>query len=245
MTLTEEQVEHFYREGYVLVPGLVPANAIEAVLKLAPAQLNDKGFWEPRIFDHKNLLKDASLHRLLVEPAIEGAVKDIFGSAPRVYYGMLAAVPAGGGNGLPWHQDNQYSHILGGALNVFIALSQISQEKAGLWVAPRSHLKGVQPAKINDTSAPGHREALTDPDNPVPLPSMEPGDTCIFDRNMLHRSLQNLTAEDRFAYAAQFQAEYARLAATGKKDPDKMLVSELRECWLQNGIDSSKILALN
>ncbi len=244
MTLTEEQVEHFYREGYVLVPGLVPANAIEAVLKLAPAQLNDNGLWEPRIFDHKNPLKDAPLHRLLVEPAIEGAVKAIFGSSLRVYYGMLAGVPAHGGNGLPWHQDNQYTHILGGALNVFIALSRISLEKAGLWVAPRSHLKGVQPAKINDTSAPGHREALAEPDKAVALPPMQPGDTCIFDRNMLHRSLKNTTDKNRFAYAAQFQAEHARLAASGKKDPDKMLVSELRNCWLQNGVEIDNLETL-
>jgi ectoine hydroxylase-related dioxygenase (phytanoyl-CoA dioxygenase family) len=35
---------------------------------------------------------------------------------------------------------------------------------------------------------------------------MEPGDTCIFDRNLLHRSLKNFTDEHRYAYAAQFQA---------------------------------------
>jgi hypothetical protein len=245
MTLTEEQVEHFYREGYLLVPGLVPASSVEAVLKLAPTRLNDKGFWEPRIFDHKNPLKDAPLHRLLVEPPIEEAVRAIFSSSPRVYYGMLAAVPAGGGNGLPWHQDNQYQQILGGALNVFIALSPISQEKAGLWVAPRSHLKGVQPARINDTTALGHREALTEPENPLALPPMEPGDTCIFDRNMLHRSLKNLTDENRFAYAAQFQAEHARMADTGKKDPIRLPVTELREYWLQNGVVGNKVPALS
>ena len=242
MTLSEEQVQHFYREGYVLAPGLVPVESVNEVLKLAPARLNDKGFWEPRIFDHKNPLKDAPLHQLLVDKNIEEAVTAIFGTRPRVYYGMLAGVPAHGGNGLPWHQDNQYHHILGGALNVFIALTPITPEKAGLWVAPRSHLKGVQPARINDTTAVGHREALTDPDNQLPLPAMQPGDTCIFDRNMLHRSLKNLTGENRFAYAAQFQAEHARLAATGEKDPGKMFITELRNYWLQNGVTNNSLV---
>jgi ectoine hydroxylase-related dioxygenase (phytanoyl-CoA dioxygenase family) len=238
MVLTEEQIEHFYREGYVLVPGLIPVEAVEEVLKYAPTELNSNGFWEPRIFDHKNPMKDFPLHQLLVHENIEGAVQEIFGSAPRVYYGMLAGVPAHGGNGLPWHQDNQYHQVLGGALNVFIALTPITPEKAGLWVAPRSHLKGVQPSKINNTTTNGQREALITPDNPLQLPAMAPGDTCIFDRNMLHRSLKNLTDENRFAYAAQFQAEHARLAATGKKDPDKMLLTDLRNTWLENGVAS-------
>ena len=70
------------------------------------------------------------------------------------------------------------------------------------------------------------------------LPSMEPGDTCIFDRNMLHRSLKNTTGENRFAYAAQFQAEHARLAATGKKDPNKLLITDLRKIWQENQVAS-------
>jgi hypothetical protein len=33
-----------------------------------------------------------------------------------------------------------YSHILGGALNCFVALDKITPDKATLWVAPKSHL---------------------------------------------------------------------------------------------------------
>lgn len=240
MALSEVQVQHFYREGYVVAPGLVPLESVRAVLEAAPKEVNRDGRWQPHIFDHAHPDQDWAIHRLLVEPNMVEAVTDIFGAPPRVYYGMLAIVPAHGGNGLPWHQDNQYTQILGGALNVFVALSEITPARAILWVAPRSHHAGVQPSQANTTTAPGHREAIIEPENGIPLPTMNPGDVCIFDRSTYHRSLKNETSEDRFAYAAQYQSEHARVALTGKRDPTKMLASELRERWLQHGLLSSK-----
>lgn len=209
----------------------MPRESVRAVLDAIPSDLETSGRWRALVFDHDRPERDAAIHRLLVEPAIVDAVTRIFGVAPRVFYGMLAVVPAHGGHGLPWHQDNQYTRLLGPALNVFVALSPISQENAGLWVAPRSHLLGVQPALRNETTAPGHREAVTEPENGVPLPPMEPGDACIFDRHTLHRSLQNHTDRHRFAYAAQYQGDITREALTGRKDPRRMLVSDLGRYW--------------
>ncbi len=234
MPLTEEQIEHYYREGYVVAPGLVPRVSVEAVLgATAGHAVRDNDRWQARIFEHDQPEKDAGIHRLLAEPNVVGAVADIFAAPPRVYYGMLAVVPAHGGNGLPWHQDNQYNQILGGALNVFIALCDITSEKAILWVAPQTHRRGVQASKQNDTTAPGHREAIVEPENGMPLPTMRVGDACIFDRSTYHRSLKNETDEHRYAYAAQFVAENARRAESGKKDPKWMLASDLANLWKQ------------
>jgi ectoine hydroxylase-related dioxygenase (phytanoyl-CoA dioxygenase family) len=229
MPLTDAQIDEFYREGYLLLPGLVPTAAAEAVLAAAPQGLGASGRWEARIFDHDEPTKDAPIHDLLVERTVVEAVEALFGGPARVWYGMLAVVKAGGGHGLPWHQDNQYTHLLGPALNVFIALTPVSPERAGLWIAPRSHRFGRQPSVRNETTAPGYREAAVEPENGFPLPPMQPGDVCIFDRNTYHRSVQNLTDQDRYAYAAQYLAENTRLAETGEKDPRRMLVSELGE----------------
>lgn len=225
--LTEDQIAHYYREGYVLVPGLVTPDMIDSVMVAARGRVREGDKWQPTIFDHDNPGKDAGIHRLLWDTRVMGAAADLLGTPPRVYYGMLAIVPAQGGNGLPWHQDNQYSHILGGALNVFIALSEITPDMATLWVGPRTHRLGVQPAKQNETTAPGHRESLYEPEDPIQLPTLNPGDTCIFDRSTLHRSLVNTTDRHRYAYAAQFQAEHARMADSGARDPKRMLASEL------------------
>lgn len=234
MALTEEQLEHYFREGYVLAPGLVPRAAVEAVLRHAPTEVNDRGRWQPLVFEHAAPLKHGPAHRLLVEPSVVEVVEQVFAALARVWYGMLAIVPARGGHGLPWHQDNQYTQLIGSALNVFIALSEVTPEKAGLWVAPRSHRLGTQPARRNETTAPGHREA-EEPGNGIPLPAMQPGDACIFDRQTLHRSLQNHTDAHRYAYAAQYLAENTRLAETGKKDPLRMLAADLRDQWQAAG----------
>ena len=227
MPLSEEDIQHFYREGYVIARGLVPAKSIQAVMREATPRAREGDAWQPTIFEHTNPTKDAPLHRLLWEPRVVEAVSALLGSPARVYYGMLAVVPARGGHGLPWHQDNQYSHILGGALNAFIALCDIEQNMANLWVAPRSHLSGVRPSKANETTAAGHREAIVSPENGFCLLPLKAGDACIFDRCTLHRSLKNESDRPRFAYAAQYQADLAREAITGKRDPLRMRAVDL------------------
>jgi ectoine hydroxylase len=229
--LSEEQIETYYREGYIVVENLVPDTAVDAVVEEAKKNAYAPGGgWTARIFEHDAPEKDAALHRLLVEPSVVGAVEQIFEARARIYYGMLAVVPANGGKGLEWHQDNMYSTILGRALNVFIALCDITPDKAILWVAPQSHLKGVGESIIKD----GHRVAPP-PANGVPLPTLTKGSVCIFDRNTLHHSKRNETGEDRYAYAAQYSEEKARAAYLhGKKDPKPMLAADLRARW--NGL---------
>lgn len=225
--LTEEQIAHFYREGYILVRGLVEPEAIASVMAHAQSRTREGDKWQATIFDHDNPTEDAEIHQLLWNPRVIAAAGDLLGTPPRVYFGMLAVVPAGGGQGLPWHQDNQYTQLLGGALNIFIALSAITPDMATLWIGPRTHRMGTQLSEANTTTAPGHRESLYEPEEPIQLPALQPGDACIFDRNTLHRSLKNTTDQHRFAYAAQFQAQHARLAETGEIDPKRMLASEL------------------
>jgi len=218
--LTEDEIEQYFREGYLLKRNLVPAAelaAVRAVAEAIPATAG--GSWTPRIFDRENPAHEPELHALLFHPQVVGAAGQLLGTPPLIYYGMLAIVPAHGGNGLPWHQDNMYSHIYGGALNLFLALSEITPERANLWVAPESHKLGTQPSQRNETTAKGHREALVEPENGLCLPTLNPGDACIFTRDTLHRSLTNTSDENRYAYAAQFCATNARYTETGKRPP--------------------------
>ncbi len=227
--LTEDQVAQYYREGYIVARGLADLETIDNVVAAAPVQ--DRQDWSPMIFDHDNPTHDAELHQLLVDDRVVGAAEQIFEAPAHVYYGMLAVVPARGGNGLPWHQDNQYTQILFNALNVFIACCDITPDKAILWVSPRSHKLGTQPSKGADMYNGGHREAVVEPENQVRLDGLKKGDVVIFDRNTYHRSLKNETDEDRYAYAAQYMAAYSRMAETGKKDPSRMAASRLKEIF--------------
>lgn len=227
--LTEQQLDQYFRDGYIVVPGLVSLASVEAA-RAATAPVSGLE-WAPSIFDHENPDASPQEHRMLVEPNIIAAVEQIFEAPARVYYGFMAIVPARGGKGLPWHQDNQYTHILPAALNTYVALCDITPDKALLWVAPQSHRLGRQPSKDAGGDRAGHREAVTEPENGISLPTLKAGDVCIFDRNTYHRSLKNETDEDRYAYAAQYMAEYSRLAATGQKDEKRMRAQELQQRW--------------
>jgi len=221
--LTEEQIEEYYREGYLVVERLVPEEIVDCVvIEARKIPVTPGGSWTPSIFIHDEPLQNPRLHQLLVEPHVVGAIEQILEAPARVWYGMLAIVPAHGGTGLQWHQDNMYTPLLGRALNVFIALCDITPEKANLWMAPKSHTKGIQESLTTE----GHRVAAT-PENGVPLPTLAKGSVCIFDRSTLHHSKRNETAEDRYAYAAQYQEDKARLASTGRRDPRRMRASDL------------------
>ncbi|HMP05154.1 MAG TPA: phytanoyl-CoA dioxygenase family protein [Lacipirellulaceae bacterium] len=225
--LSEEQVESYYREGFVVVRQLVSEAVVQSVRHEADrTHFTDGGEWTPQIFDFAEPGKDAALHQCLVDPRVVGAVNQLLDNEAAAYFGMLAVVPAHGGKGLEWHQDNQYTHLLGKALNVFIALCDITPDKAILWVAPRSHLLGVQPAEIHN----GHRRAAA-PDNGQPLPTLRAGDACIFDRTTLHRSLTNETDKPRYAYAAQYAQWSVREATTGRRPERLLRVADLRKAW--------------
>ncbi len=235
--LTEEQIRHYTVHGYVVVPGLVAATACDTVIAAAGRRLHPGQDWQPIILDRETCLTpeadadDPALHRLLLEPSVLGAVEQLLDAPARVYYGMVAVVRAGGGRGLPWHQDQQYEHILHHALNTFIAVTDVEPERCGLWVAPGSHLHGEVAAKPSDDYGSGHRQTRVDPANGMPLPAMRAGDACIFHRNTIHRSLTNQTAHDRYAYAAQYCQLNSRLAATGEPFTLGPAAQELAAKW--------------
>jgi hypothetical protein len=240
MVLNESQIEHYFREGYIVARGLIPQKTVDQVLSKASshvkASMSDHlqqggtvDGWQPVIFNQEDPdSNDLQLHQFLWQPQVVEAATQLLGTPPRLYWGMLATVPPHGGNGLPWHQDAQYIHLLGNALNIFIAMVRIAPEAANLWIAPRSHTRGVQPSENNTTTAPGHHQAVIEPDNGFCLPTLEPGDACIFDRLTYHRSQPNTTNQPRYAYSCQYAAMNAREAATGKI-PNNRPISELSQ----------------
>jgi ectoine hydroxylase-related dioxygenase (phytanoyl-CoA dioxygenase family) len=225
--LSEDQIEEFFREGFIVVENLINPKKIDRIMEEATkVPIDARGIWTPKAFEHDNPKQDAKLHQMLTDETLLSVVEQIFDAPARVDFGMLAIVSANGGKGLPWHQDGMYGAIQGRALNSFIALCDITPDKAILWVAPRTHLSGVQESK---DAAHGHHEGK-EPANGRPLPFLKKGSVCIFDRNTMHHSKTNETKEHRYAYAAQYREDKAR-NPDGKHDTRKMLASDLAQTW--------------
>lgn len=229
---TQAQIEQYYCDGYLVARGLVDPAVCQEVIDQAGAPEAGSRDWVPRCFKPAEPQADAPLHRMLVQPRVMAAAEDLLEHEVRVYFGMLAVVRANGGEGLPWHQDNMYNTVLGRALNIFIALSRITPDMATLWVAPKSHLKGVRESQEKQGANAGHRQLVGEPEDAVQMPLLEPGDACVFDRNTLHRSLTNATGQDRYAYAAQFCEAKGRNARDGRYYSDKPLVRDLAALYL-------------
>ncbi|RXZ79385.1 hypothetical protein EBB07_23330 [Paenibacillaceae bacterium] len=223
--LTEDMVEQFYREGYFYAPGFITPEAVEALNKenYEFAHAKSDGAWQSKGFVHIEKEKDQypETVRFLTDQHIVKVYEQILGSQVRLWMGMYAVV-APGGEGLAWHQDNQYTHVLGHMLNGFVALDNITQENAGLWLAPRSHRLGRQPNLNEDPLA--HRRA-PEPENGEPCKPMNPGDAVIFHRETLHHSKKNNTDKPRRAFAFQVASANARLAESGKLMEDRAILS--------------------
>ncbi len=224
--LTEEMVEQFYREGYFYAPGFITQEAVDAINEENEQFANDNdngdGQWKSRVIVNISEERDnyPQTTGLLTNPEVVSLFERIVGDQVKLWGGMYAVV-APHGNGLEWHQDNQYTHILGHMLNGFIALDHISQENAGLWLAPGSHLLGRQE---NINTGTGHKRAA-EPANGTPCKVMAPGDAVFFHRETLHHSKKNHTDMPRRAYAFQVGAASCRYAKTGKLLEDRVLLS--------------------
>lgn len=226
--LTEEMIEQFYTEGYFYAPGFVDQHTVAAMnAEYAPEVANNEGKqWKAIDFTHfhKHAAALPVTAGMLSDSTMIETFERVLGDKVRLWIGMYAVVGPYG-QGLAWHQDNMYTHILGHMLNGFIALDRISEENAGLWIAPRSHLSGRQP-NLNVASD-EHRRAET-PANGMPCRSMEPGDAVIFHRETLHASKTNTTNKNRRAYAFQVASAACRFAKTGKLLVEHELLSDMK-----------------
>ncbi|RKN84367.1 phytanoyl-CoA dioxygenase family protein [Paenibacillus ginsengarvi] len=227
--LTEDMIEQFYREGFFYAPGFITKETVDRI-NAEQAEFANKaegGEWKSNAFVHfdKSAAQFPETASMLSSSTLIDVYERVLGDQVRLWMGMYAVVPPHG-EGLAWHQDNMYTHILGHMLNGFIALDTITQENAGLWLAPRSHRLGRQ-ADLNESGS-KHRRAA-DPENGMPCNPMAPGDAVIFHRETLHHSKTNHTDKPRRAYAFQVSSAVCRYAETGKLLTDRELLSALKK----------------
>lgn len=205
--INDDDMQAFYREGYFLARTFLPASSVEIInasYEDQIATLQDKKEWQ-------GLLMSDAAQAELGSDRIRDCMEQLLGGPTTFWHGMYAVVMPGG-RGLDWHQDNQYTHILGHMCNAFVALDTITPDNAGLWIAPRSHLLGRLP---NLNTEEGHKRAA-EPENAIPAPDLQPGDALIFHRELLHHSKENRTDRPRRAFAFQVSNANCRFAETGQ-----------------------------
>ena len=209
--LTEEEVENYKQQGYVVPKWKYPAKSIEMMQRLVQEliEANPDHYQEQLVCPHlpqgatKPMVSER--HQDFLNLAMEEGVRKILGQilGPDVllWGSQLFCKPAAVGMEIPWHQDGAYWPIRPLAnISAWIAIDRVRRENACLKVIPGSHLSGLKPHQIDSRK----NIALDRTVNPEHLNKeeavdieLDPGELVFFDVYLMHGSNANTSGERR------------------------------------------------
>jgi ectoine hydroxylase len=170
--LTAEQLEHYRRHGYLLLPpNFLPEDFLNVVAAALPAAVEADG--PARILErdgetvrsvyglHQSLPEIARLTRL---PALLGAVRQLVGDEVYVHQSKVNIKAPFAGDQWEWHQD--YVYWLRGdgiqrpdLVNVAVFLDEVTEFNGPLTFVPGSHSEGLLAGTDLDRMPPGYEDA--------------------------------------------------------------------------------------
>ena len=232
MRLTDEQVEHYLTQGYVVLPALIEKDALarynerfESIVmgeaELAPGMkiMQDvmvvKGAVRPLTPIHAVnkmlcLEEDPLLFDFASHAALVGAVQSLLGEHLYSLSSNLFNKPPGVDGKHPLHQDLRYFK-LGPAdkiVGVWTAMLPATRESGCLSVIPGSHLQGLRSHENPDWEFVNHGFfGIEDVDLLARLHvELQPGDTLLFHPLLIHGSGTNKSVHFRRAISVHYAA---------------------------------------
>ena len=213
--ITQEQIDQFERDGYLIVSGLLSAEEAtslrdrfttihaEGAENYQPLSLEESGGdilrHYPRVmfpdrFDDlsRDYMLDERLHSIL---------RDLLNDEPLAAQSMFYFKPPGA-RGQALHQDDFYLKTKpGSCMAAWISVDKADRENGGMFVVPGSHKIGVLCPHMADMSKSFTTEEVDIPEGLEAIPAdMEAGDVMFFNGSVIHGSWPNSTT-DRFRRA--------------------------------------------
>lgn len=202
---TEAEVKQYKEEGYVVLRGFLSPEAAEAVRDEVMAVMEVIGLGTTKLRQTWQYLKGSATDAYVNSALQQEVASQLMGGRAVLYLPFTAVKSADGGGKFHFHQDNNYTRMLGPGINLWTALVPMTPENGCLQVVPRSHLQGDWESE-NAGDGDTHRKVKIDPSGAIPI-LMEPGDMVAFSRLTVHGSGPNSSAGHRVAYATQFHRE--------------------------------------
>ncbi len=153
LSLTAAQIEHYRRDGYLVVSDLLTDEAIDRFVAYE-AEPKPEG-WRHNLRHH---VDDGQWSRLARHPNIAAGAAQLLGGAPMIVQTMyMEKQPAGeadlGGQGVALHQDLHYLPCQPETLMAcWVAMSDTYPENGGLCAVPGSHHDGLYGTHKNPNS---------------------------------------------------------------------------------------------
>ncbi len=215
MKLTQEQIDQFHTEGWLLLPELFTAEEVDLLRREATTiyEQNRPEVWrekdgKPRTAFAAHKYNEA--FRLLgAHPRMIGPVEQVFGERVYMHQYKINAKSTFTGAVWQWHQDYGTWKRDDGmpeprAMNISIFLDEVMPINGPLMLVPRSHLAGDLKAShdLETTSYPLwtlDEETVTRlvNDGGIVAPTGKPGSMLMFHGNLVHGSAGNITPYPR------------------------------------------------
>jgi hypothetical protein len=219
MTLSSSAVEDYWRDGYLLIPGLFAPAEVEAMLHAietggraaraggredAGGRTAKLAFWSE--------LGDDIWAAASTSPRIVNNVRILMGEEIAFFHGKVMLKEAGSGGAWEWHQDYGYWYDQGFVfprmLSVFCALDAATRENGCLQALRGSHRMG----RLNHVNIGAQTGA--DPERMRELEKrferiyveMTPGSVLFFHCNTLHTSAPNESDKHRRSFIMCYNA---------------------------------------
>lgn len=224
--LAPGQVAQYQREGFVILPRVIPDDLLEllrsgckASMDATDAEMDAKGVDAlginrrgNRYFSCQPSHSDRRLYDFIFSPLMEGVCRQLLGDTAHVFWEQYVVKGAETGMSFSWHQDSGYV----GAdtphrpyLTCWCALDDMSEANGTAYILPqsragiRSRVEHIRDPQINDLVG----YFGSDPGDPVLCPA---GSIALFSSVTFHRSGWNRTPHLRRAYLIQYSHDLIR-----------------------------------
>ncbi len=205
ITLDNRELAFFKEEGYLVIPGLFSQDVAGQMRGEILALLKELGAKSGKLVQTAQYLPNTLMDRFVNSVHLKALAGQLLGGTSSVYLPFTAVKSARGGGPFHFHQDNQYTHFDGPAVNIWCAMVPMTPENGALNIAPRTHKLGTLESR-QSPDGDGHRETGLLPENYFPV-RLNAGDAVAFTRLTIHGSGSNQTPEDRVAYAMQYHRD--------------------------------------
>lgn len=237
--ISKEQVDHFFREGYVVPTGAIfPEEKygrlkrhFENKLAVLPPDQRPEGMDVPHF-------TDPALFEWLFADEILDLVEPIIGPDIALFSSHFICKPKGNGKRVPWHEDSAYWKTMLPAsmevVTVWFAIDPSRRENGCMQVIPRTHntgKKGFSDYDPTDTAKNVFPTEITktqrDETKAVAI-ELEPNHASLHDARIIHGSEPNFSDLRRCGYTMRFMSTATRLSED---------VSEYHRIYLARGRD--------
>lgn len=220
MFLSQQEVDNYHRDGYVLMPEVFSAREVELMIREVESGArvqqtthasSDASGKKSKLAIWMDLGSDiwaaASTH-----PRIVNTVRILMGEEIAFYHGKVMLKEAHSGGAWEWHQDYGYWYDNGfltpKLMSAFVALDEATVQNGCLQVLRGSHQMGrLNHGRVGDqTGADPKRLELAEKTYERVKVEMKPGAVLFFGSNTLHASAANDSDRHRRSFIMCYNA---------------------------------------